>query len=157
MSKTPVSREGMIKLKNMLTELKGPRMKEMLETLKDARESSSELSENSEYEAAKEAHDMLNLQISKLERDISNSVVVDMDTINTDTVQLFTKVKVMNNKIKKQQEFQIVSETEINIKEGKISYNSPIGSSLINKKVGDVVSVNAPAGKMELEILNISI
>ena len=130
-------------------------MKECLQNLSDAREK-GDLSENAEYDVAKQALDDLTNKMEKISRLLLNSQIVD-GIVDDGTVQLLTWVKFKNLKLNKEIEYRIVPEYEINLKEGKISQHSPIGKALMNKKVGDKVIAEVPVGKIELEIINIRI
>jgi transcription elongation factor GreA len=122
----------------------------------DAREK-GDLSENAEYDAAKEAQGHLELKISKLQDVIGNARVLDESKIDTSKAVLLTKVKVRNLKVKKDFVFTLVSENEANIKENKLSIQSPIGAALFGKSTGEKVMVKTPGGEMEFEILDISL
>lgn len=116
-----------------------------------------DLSENAEYDAAKEAQGLLELKISKLEDTIANARVIDESKLGTDRVQMLNKVKIKNLKTGAVMEYTLVGESEANIAEGKLAAATPIGKALIGKKKGDVVEVKIPAGLVQFEILNISI
>ena len=115
-----------------------------------------DLSENAEYDAAKDAQGMLELKIKKLEDVVSNSRILDDTKIDRSKVQILSRVKIKNMATKAIQEYVLVSETEANIKEGKISINTPIAKGLLGKKIGDTVEVSVPSGKMSFEIIDIS-
>jgi transcription elongation factor GreA len=115
-----------------------------------------DLSENAEYDAAKEAQGMLEMRISKLEEIIAGSRIIDESKIDIDKVQILNRVKIKNKKNNSVLEYLIVSESEANFKEGKIAINSPIAKALIGKKVGEIVNVTVPSGQVEFEILEIS-
>ena len=151
-----ITSSGLKKLESDLLNLKGKEMKECLVALAEAREK-GDISENSEYEVAKENINMLNIKIASLEERIKNSVVVYKEDVGTESVQLFNKVIVENLKTKKQLQFDIVTEDEVNVKVGKISQNSPIAKGLIGHKKGETVKINIPAGIVEYKILDISI
>lgn len=116
-----------------------------------------DLSENAEYDAAKEAQGLLELKISKLEDTIANARVIDESKLGTDRVQMLNKVKIKNLKTGAVMEYTLVGESEANIAEGKLAAATPIGKALIGKKKGDVVEVKIPVGLVQFEILNISI
>lgn len=116
-----------------------------------------DLSENSEYDAAKEAQGMLEMKISNLKATIAEAKIIDASKIRTDTVQILTTVEMKNTKNGMTMKYTIVSESEANLREGKISSTTPIAQGLLGKKVGDVVEVKIPQGTISLEILNISI
>ena len=116
-----------------------------------------DLSENAEYDAAKEAQGLLELRISKLESLVANARVIDESKINTDQVQILNRVKIQNMKAKTEHTYTLVSESEANLKEGKLSIGTPIAKALLGKKVGDVVEVQAPAGAMQFKVLEIAL
>lgn len=116
-----------------------------------------DLSENAEYDAAKEAQGLLELKISKLEDLIANARVIDESKISTDRVQMLNKVKIKNLKTGAIMEYTLVGESEANIAEGKLAAATPIGKALIGKTKGEVVEVRIPAGLVKFEILDISI
>jgi len=115
-----------------------------------------DLSENAEYDAAKEAQGMLEMKIAKLEDTIANARVIDESKIDTSKVQILNKVKIKNTATKAVMEYTLVAETEANLKEGKLSVNTPIAKALLGKKVGDVVEVQIPSGTVSFEIVDIS-
>jgi len=156
MIKYPMTRSGREELEKKLQEIQGPKMREILQMLSEAREK-GDLSENAEYDAAKNLHEQHQMKINNLQSILTNSVIIDESKIQTDKVQILTKVNVLNTKTNKEHLFNIVPENEINISEGKISHNSPIGKGLIGKSVGDSTIIEVPAGKIEYKILNISI
>lgn len=144
------------KLKEELHTLKTDGRKEMARQIAEAREK-GDLSENAEYDAAKEAQGLMELKISKLEEVLATTKIIDESSIDTSKVGMLTKVEVKNIKLKKNFTYQIVSESESDLKAGKISSKSLIGAALMNKKPSDIVKVNAPAGVIELQIISISI
>ena len=156
MEKTFLTEEGHYKLQLELKRLKGVEMKEVLQSMTDSRDK-GDISENTEFDVAKEQFDLLSIKIKNIENKLANCVILNKDSVNTSSVQVLTTVKVFNKKTNKENIFTIVPEDEVNIKDGKISFNSPVGKSLINKIVGDIVSVNIPNGLMELEILDINL
>lgn len=122
----------------------------------EAREK-GDLSENAEYDAAREAQGLLELKIAKLIDVIVNARVVDESLLDTSKVSILTKVKIKNCKNNQVLQYTIVAENEANLKEFKISIDSPIGKGLLGKKVGDKVDIQVPAGVLQFEILEISI
>ena len=116
-----------------------------------------DLSENSEYEAAKEAQAMLELRINQLKATIAEAKIIDTSKLTADTVQILSTVEMKNTKLGTKMKYTIVSESEANLKEGKISSTTPIAQGLLGKKVGDVVKIKIPRGEIELEVLSISI
>ncbi|MCK4464745.1 MAG: transcription elongation factor GreA [Bacteroidales bacterium] len=148
--------EGLQKLKEEIEQLTGVERPAITRLISDARDK-GDLSENAEYAAAKEAQGMLELKISKLEDTLSKARLIDESKINTSTVQILNKVKIRNRKNKQVMEYMLVSETEANLKEGKIAVNSPIARGLLGMKVGDVVDINVPSGVIPFEIIEISL
>lgn len=150
-----MTRERLLELERELNELKTKGRKEIAQKIADAR-AHGDLSENAEYDAAKEEQGLLELRISKLENMLSRAKIVDTSSISTDEVRVLTKVKVKNLKNGNLQTYYLVSQEEADFENGKMSVNSPIGRQLLGKRVGDIVKVNVPAGIIELEILEIS-
>lgn len=116
-----------------------------------------DLSENAEYDAAKDAQGLLELKISKLEEIISNARTLNESNIDTSKVSIFATVKIKNKKSGTEAAYTLVSEEEADLKDGKISVKSPIGKGLLGKKPGETAVVNAPAGKIEFEVLEITV
>jgi len=116
-----------------------------------------DLSENAEYDAAKDAQGLLELKISKLEEIISNARTLNESNIDTSKVSIFATVKIKNKKSGTEPAYTLVSEEEADLKDGKISVKSPIGKGLLGKKPGETAVVNAPAGKIEFEVLEITV
>ena len=151
-----VTEEGLQRLKLELEQLKNVERPAIARQIAEARDK-GDLSENAEYDAAKEAQGILEMRISKLEKVVANSRILDMSKIDVSQVQIMTKVKLKNLESKAVMQYQIVAESEANIKKAKLSIGTPIAKSLLGKKVGDKVEVQVPSGKMKLEILEISI
>ncbi len=151
-----VTQEGMDKMQKELQQLISIERPKASEAIAEAREK-GDLSENAEYDAAKEAQGLLELRISKLQETIGNARVIDMSKIDTSKVSVLSKVKVKNLKMKKEFLYHLVSEKEADLKQMKISVKSPIGNALLGKVIGEVVTVQTPAGTMELQVLDISI
>ena len=116
-----------------------------------------DLSENAEYDAAREAQGLLELKISQMQDLVANARVIDESKINTDHVQMLNKVKIKNLTTNAVMEYTLVGESEANLKEGKLAAATPIGKALIGKKKGEVVEVKVPSGLLKFEILDISI
>jgi len=150
-----MTREGYLKMEKEYQQMRNVDLKECLQNLTDARDK-GDLSENAEYEVAKQALDDLNAKLSKVNSLLANCQIVD-GIVDDGTVQLLTWVKFKNLNINKEIEYRIVPEYEINLKEGRISQNSPIGKALMGKKVGDKTQVDTPKGKLDLEITNIRV
>ena len=151
-----VSEEGLAKMKEELNHLVAIERPNASKAIAEAREK-GDLSENAEYDAAKEAQGLLELRIRKLEGDIGNARVLDASKIDISKVSVLSKVKVMNLKMKKEFTYHLVSEKEADLKQMKISVKSPIGSALLGRTKGEKVTIQIPAGNMELEVLDISI
>ncbi|NJK94447.1 MAG: transcription elongation factor GreA [Chloroflexia bacterium] len=149
-----LTEEGLRKLKHELESLTSERPN-IAHQLAEARDK-GDLSENAEYDAAKDAQAMLESKIMRLEEIIANSRVIDGSRIDTDKVQILSKVKIKNLKTNSIMEYFLVSESEANLKEGKLSVNTPIAKGLIGKKMGDQVEITVPSGKMAFEIVEIN-
>ncbi len=128
----------------------------VVQAIVEAREK-GDLSENAEYDAARERQGMLEAKIAELKTLIAGARIIDESKINTDEVQLLNKVTIKNIANNAKMTYTIVTETESNLREGKISITTPIAKGLVGHKVGDVVEIQAPAGTMKFEILEISI
>jgi len=150
-----MSQEGFDKLKKEIEQLTMVERKRISNQIAEARDK-GDLSENAEYDAAKEAQGLLELKINKLQELLSNSRVLDTSKMNVDKVGILSTVKLLNKKINKEVTYSIVSEKEANLREAKISSQSPIGKALIGRKVGETVNVQAPAGVIPFEVLEIS-
>ena len=147
--------EGLAKLKADLAEAEKQRpiiSKQIGEAI-----DKGDLSENAEYDAAKDAQGLLELKISKLQNLIVNARVLNEDQISTDKVQILTKVKMKNLINNKVVEYMLVGESEANFKEGKLAAGTPIGKALMGKRIGDIVEVTVPSGIIKFEILDISL
>ena len=147
--------EGLKQLEEELDFLKGEKRKEIAEKIKVAR-SYGDLSENSEYDDAKNEQAMLEARIVTIEATLKNAVLINENDNNNEHIHIGSKIKVENIKMGKTFEYKIVGSSESNPREGKISDESPIGVALIGKSVGDVVEVEAPAGVIGLKVLEIS-
>ena len=148
--------EGFNKLKAELEELKTIGRQEVAKAIGEAREK-GDLSENAEYDAAKDAQGMLELKINELETVMANSRIIDESQIDTSKVTILSKITLLNKRSKKEVTYKLVSETEANLKEKKISVTSPIGEGLLGKKVGDLAEITTPGGVIQFEILNITL
>ena len=151
-----VTEEGLRKLKEELHYLKTKERPSISNQIAEARDK-GDLSENAEYDAAKEAQGMLESKIKQLEVAVSNAKIVDTSTIDTSKVTILTKVTITNLGTKKTVTYQLVGEKEADLKAGKISASSPIGKGLIGKKIGDIVAIQAPNGVMKFSIDHIAI
>lgn len=116
-----------------------------------------DLSENAEYDAAKEAQGMLEAKIAQLKNLLANARLINEDAIGTDAVQILNKVTIRNTKNNQQMTYTLVAESEANLKENKIAVNTPIAQGLMGKKVGDIADIKVPSGMISFEIMNISI
>lgn len=151
-----MSKESYDRLSAELDELKSTGRQEAAKAIAEAREK-GDLSENAEYDAAKEAQGMLELKINTLEKTLANSRILDPKDIDTSQVRVMTKVKIKNLKTKKTMTYHLVAEAESNLKEKKISVSSPVGQGLLGKKVGETANVELPIGTVSFEILDISV
>ena len=150
------TQEGLQKLKDELDDLIQVERPRIVLAIQEARDK-GDLSENAEYDAAKEAQGLLEAKIAELKSLIASARIIDESNISTDEVQLLTKVTIRNLKNKAQMTYTIVTETEANLREGKISISTPIAKGLLGHKVGEKVEVQAPAGLMKFEILKIEV
>ena len=150
-----VTEEGLQKMKEELDLLRNERPA-IARLISEARDK-GDLAENAEYSAAKEAQGMLEMKIARLEDQVARSRIIDSSRINTKTVQILKRVRIRNKANGKVMEYQLVPETEANLKEGKIAATSPIAQGIMGKKVGDIVQVTVPAGVIPFEIEEISI
>lgn len=147
--------EGLRKLEEELEYLKVTGRREIAEKIKIAR-GFGDLSENAEYDAAKDAQATMEERIAKIEEMLKNALVVDVDDIDTESVGICSKVKVLDMEFDEEETYTIVGSTEADPDSNKISDESPIGTAIMGKKVGDVVSVETPGGVFELKILEIT-
>lgn len=154
MATTYMTAEGLQKLKEELQFLEGTERPRVIAAIAEARDK-GDLSENAEYDAAKEEQGMLESRIAALKGKIMDARVIDKTSISTDEVQILTRVKVRNCKNNAEKTYQLVTEGEANIMEGKIAVTTPIAKGLLGKKVGEKAQISVPAGIMELEILDI--
>ena len=146
---------GLQKLKDELDHLRSVERPAISAAIAEARDK-GDLSENAEYDAAKEAQGMLEMKINKLKQVIADAKIIDESKLKTDSVQILNKVELKNVKNGMKMTYTIVSESEANLKEGKISVNTPIAQGLLGKKVGDVAEIKVPQGIINLEVVNIS-
>lgn len=148
--------EGLQKLKDELHQLRTIERKSVIRQIAEARDK-GDLSENAEYDAAKEAQGILEIKIAKLEEIVANARVVDSSKIDISKVSILTTVKIKNLKNNMEMKYTIVAENEADLKSGKISIDSPIGKGLVGKSVGDKVDITVPAGVIPFQIMEISI
>lgn len=151
-----MTEEGLANLKAELDQLVKVERPSISQQIAEARDK-GDLSENAEYDAAKEAQGLLEMRIARMEDLVANARVIDESKINTSTVQILNKVKIKNTKTNAQVEYMLVSEAEADLKNGKISVATPIAKGLLGKEVGDVVEISVPSGVMSFEIVEISI
>ncbi|MBR1928187.1 MAG: transcription elongation factor GreA [Paludibacteraceae bacterium] len=149
-----LSAEGLQKLKDELVYLEGVERPRVIAAIQEARDK-GDLSENAEYDAAKEEQGKLESKIALLKEKIMDARIIDESRIKKDEVQVLTKVKIKNVKNGQVFNYQLVTEGEANFKEGKLSVSTPIAKGLLGKKVGEIATVQVPAGTMEFEILEI--
>lgn len=152
--KNYITKTGYQKLIDEFHQLSVVDYKNAIEMLQEAKDH-GDLSENSEYEAAKEYHSNLLTKISLIKEKLRTYEIITSDHLSDDCVNMMSEVTIKNFMVNKEQVWKLVSENEVDTKNGKISFNSPIGSSLLGKKIGDVVEVKVPSGVMKLEILDI--
>ncbi len=150
-----ITKEGLNKLLEDLEQLRAQRPV-ISAQIAEARDK-GDLSENAEYDAAKEAQGLLEMRIAKLEVSITQSRVVDPSQLDTSSVQLLNKVTLKNHTAGREMIYTLVSENEANLKEGKLAIGTPIAQALLGKKCGDVVEVKVPAGVMKLEVMEIGV
>jgi len=151
-----MTQQGYNKLQAEVDDLKTRGRQEIAKAIGEAREK-GDLSENAEYDAAKDAQGMLELKINEMEKALSNTRILDESDIDTSKVMVLCKVKIKNVANGMEVTYNLVSESEADLKNKKISVTSPIGKGLLGKKVGEVASIVTPRGKMEFEILDISV
>ncbi len=147
--------EGLKKLRKELNHLKDVERPRASQAIAEARDK-GDLSENAEYDAAKEAQGLLELQISKMEATLSNARLIDESQLDTSKVLVHSTVEVKNNSNGTKMKYKLVAQSEADLKNGKISVDSPIGKGLLGKKEGEVALINVPNGTIELEIVSIS-
>ncbi len=148
--------EGYKKLVEELNELERVQRPAISKQIGEARDK-GDLSENAEYDAAKEAQGMLEMRISNLKEIVNSARMIDQSKISTKDVQILTRVKIRNTKTLQDMSYMIVSESEANLKEGKLSITTPIAKGLLGKKIGDKVKVTVPSGEMEFEVIEITL
>ncbi|KAA3631066.1 MAG: transcription elongation factor GreA [Bacteroidetes bacterium] len=151
-----LTQEGYDNLVAELEELKTKGRSEAAKAIAEAREK-GDLSENAEYDAAKDAQGMLELKINEMEKVLASARVLDKSTLDTSKVTVLSNVTIKNVKNGKELTYKLVSETEADLKNKKISVTSPMGSGLLGKEVGEIAVVETPRGNMEFEIMNISL
>ena len=148
--------EGLEKIKAELAHMISVERPAISKQIGEARDK-GDLSENAEYDAAREAQGILELKISQMQNLVANARVIDESKINTDHIQMLNKVKIKNLATKAVMEFTLVGESEANTNEGRLAAATPIGKALIGRKKGEIVEVQAPGGMIKVEIIDISI
>ena len=151
-----LSQEGYDRLRKELEELKTTGRSEVAQAIAEAREK-GDLSENAEYDAAKDAQGLLEMKINELEKVMANARVLDSSQLDTSKVTVMSKVTIENVKNKASMVYQLVAESEANLKDKKISVNSPMGQGLLGKKVGEIAEVKTPNGVIQFKIKHITI
>lgn len=147
--------EGLKKLRDELEQLKSIERPKASQAIAEARDK-GDLSENAEYDAAKEAQGLLELKIAKMEEVVSNARLIDESQLDLSKVLVLSTVKIKNQANKAEMKYTLVAESEADLKAGKISVTSPIGKGLLGKSVGEVAEINVPNGTLKFEILEIS-
>ncbi|MBP7219660.1 MAG: transcription elongation factor GreA [Paludibacteraceae bacterium] len=155
MSITYMTKEGYKKMMDELNHLESVERPNISMQIAEARDK-GDLSENAEYDAAKEAQGMLELKIAQLKETVKNARIISEKDLNTDYVQILNKVRIRNLKNNQELTYTLVSEQEASLKEGKIAVNTPVAKALLGKKAGEIVEVTVPSGVLRLEIINIS-
>lgn len=151
-----LTEQGYQKLKEELEQLRSVERPAISAMIAEARDK-GDLSENAEYDAAKEAQGLLEMRIAKMEAELASARIIDESKIKTSSIAILNKVKLKNHTTGKQVEYTLVSEAEANLKEGKLAIGTPIAKALLGKKKGDMVEVTVPAGNLVFEVLDISI
>lgn len=151
-----MTEEGYKKLIEQIKQLESVERPRISAQIAEARDK-GDLSENAEYDAAKEAQGLLEMKISQLKDTLSNARVIDESKLSMDAIQILSKVRVKDQKSGREMQYTLVSESEANLREGKIAVSTPIGKALLGKKVGEIVEVQVPSGLLHLEVLEISI
>lgn len=150
-----VTAEGMRKMQQELEQLTTVERPKISQQIAEARDK-GDLSENAEYDAAREAQGLLELRIAQLKETMANARVIDESKLDNSVVQILSKVTIRNTKNNAKMQYTLVAEQEANLKQGKIAVNTPIAKGLLGKKVGDIVEVQVPAGIIPFEIIEIS-
>ncbi|MBO5345445.1 MAG: transcription elongation factor GreA [Paludibacteraceae bacterium] len=156
MAVTYMTEEGYKKLIEQIKQLESVERPRISAQIAEARDK-GDLSENAEYDAAKEAQGLLEMKIAQLKDTLANARILDESMVSADSIQILSKVRVKDQKSGREMQYTLVSENEANIREGKLAVTTPIAKALMGKKVGDVAEAKVPAGTLMLEILEISI
>ena len=156
MAVTYMTEEGYKKLIEQIKQLESVERPRISAQIAEARDK-GDLSENAEYDAAKEAQGLLEMKIAQLKDTLANARILDESMVSADSIQILSKVRVKDQKSGREMNYMLVSENEANIREGKLAVTTPIAKALMGKKVGDVAEAKVPAGTLMLEVLEISI
>ncbi len=151
-----MSQEGYDRIMAEIKQLEEVERPEVIRQIQEAREK-GDLSENAEYDAAKEAQGKLESKIAQLKASLADAKIIDTSKVQTDVVQILSKVEMKNVKTGAKMTYTLVSESEANLRENKISVQTPIAQGLLGKRVGDTASIKIPQGLIELEIVSISV
>ncbi len=151
-----MTEDGYKKLMEEINYLETVKRPEISKQIAEARDK-GDLSENAEYDAAKEAQGLLEAKISQIKTLIASARIIDESQISTDTIKILNKVKIRNVKNNQTMTYMLVAESEANLKEGKIAISTPVGQGLLGKKVGDLVEIKVPSGVMSFEVMEISV
>lgn len=151
-----MTEDGYKKLADEIAQMEAVDRKASSAQIAEARDK-GDLSENAEYDAAKEAQGMLEMKIAQMKETLANARIIDESKLKTDSVQILNTVRVKNLANKQEMTYTLVSENEANIREGKLAINTPIGKGLLGKKIGEVAEINVPAGLMRFEVVSISL
>ncbi|EFI15940.1 MAG: transcription elongation factor GreA [Bacteroidetes bacterium] len=151
-----MTEDGYKKLADEIAQMEAVDRKAISAQIAEARDK-GDLSENAEYDAAKEAQGMLEMKIAQMKETLANARIIDESKLKTDSVQILNTVRVKNLANKQEMTYTLVSENEANIREGKLAINTPIGKGLLGKKIGEVAEINVPAGLMRFEVVSISL
>ena len=151
----PMTRNGVERLKEELHQLKSQDRPNIIQAIAEAR-AQGDLSENAEYDAAKEAQGLLEMRISKLEETLANARIIDESQLDNSKVLVLSTVTIKNKVNGQEMTYTLVAESEADLKTGKISVNSPIGKGLLGKAVGDTAEIQVPSGKIEFEVVKIT-
>ena len=151
-----MTEDGYKKLADEIAQMEAVDRKAISAQIAEARDK-GDLSENAEYDAAKEAQGMLEMKIAQMKETLANARIIDESKLKTDSVQILNTVRIKNLANKQEMTYTLVSENEANIREGKLAINTPIGKGLLGKKIGEVAEINVPAGLMRFEVVSISL
>jgi transcription elongation factor greA len=151
-----MTEDGYKKLADEIAQMEAVDRKAISAQIAEARDK-GDLSENAEYDAAKEAQGMLEMKIAQMKETLANARIIDESKLKTDSVQILNTVRVKNLANKQEMTYTLVSENEANIREGKLAINTPIGKGLLGKKIGEVAEINVPAGLIRFEVVSISL